>query len=120
MVELVEDNVFGMKTIDSYGIGGFRVQGELHFGNIFIFEDHLQIWNNISELIPIIEADRSIDFLIFGTGAVLYHSDNQLLELSRNLSIGVECLDTPSACRLFNMLSLEGRKVGGVLGKVKN
>ena len=120
MTELVEENIPGIKTIDSYGIGGFRVLGEIHFGNIFIFEDHLQIWNNISELIPIIEADRNIDFLIFGTGAILYNSDEQLLELSKSLSIGVECLDTPSACRLFNMLSVEGRKVGGVLRKVNN
>ncbi len=120
MVELEEERPFGRKTIDSYGIGGFRVEGQLYFGNLFICEDHSQTWANFPEVISLIKKWKNLDLLIIGTGAELSNTDGHYKELSRNFSIGLECLDTPSACRLYNMLTLEGRSLAGVIKNINN
>ena len=119
MVEFLENKSLRVKTIDSYGEGGFRIHGEVYFGNLFLFEEHLQIWDSISEITSFLSNCKNLDLLIFGTGSQLSTSDIHLLEISKYFSFGLECLDTPSACRLYNMLALEGRNLACVVKKIE-
>ena len=119
MVEFLENKSLRLKTIDSYGEGGFRIQGEVHFGNVFLFEEHLQIWDSISEITSFLSNCENLDLLIFGTGSQLSTTDIHFLEISKYFSFGIDCLDTPSACRLYNMLALEGRNLACVVKKIE-
>ena len=119
MVEFLENKSLRLKAIDSYGEGGFRVQGEVHFGNLFLFEEHLQIWDSISEITSFLSNCKNLDLLIFGTGSQLSTSDTHFIEISKYFLLGIECLDTPSACRLYNMLVLEGRNLACVVKKIE-
>ena len=62
---------------------------------------------------------KQIDLLIIGTGEDLNSSQLNLLEIEKNVSAGIELLDTPAACRLYNMLVLEGRYLGCALQKIE-
>ena len=88
MVEFLENKSLRLKTIDSYGEGGFRIQGEVYFGNLFLFEEHLQIWDSISEITSFLNNCKNLDLLIFGTGSQLSTSDIHFLEISKYLSFG--------------------------------
>ena len=65
-------------------------------------------------LFPLITKD-SVDILIIGTGdSPKFLSPKQQIELS-NLGLGVECMNSTSACSSFNLLLGDLRKVGLLL-----
>ena len=52
---------------------------------------------------------------IIGTGSTFTFPEPQLLAPLRNAGIGVEVMDTPAACRTYNILLGEGRNVVAAL-----
>ena len=111
MIQLIKNSNSTQKTIDSYGFGGFRIDGELHFGNLLICENHLSHWSNPIDIVSFFKKLKGPDLLIYGSGERIPGDDTNLTELEKYLSIGIECLNTPSACRLYNLLVSEGRNV---------
>ena len=51
------------------------------------------------------------ELVLLGTGQKQQFPDMQLLSTFYNQGIGVEVMDSPAACRTFNILAGEGRKV---------
>ena len=118
MIKFIENKLEDRKIIDSYGSGGFRIQGEIFFGNIFICNDTLHSWKSSRELVSCLRNLKQIDLLIVGTGKDLNSSQLNLVEIEKKVSAGIEVLDTPAACRLYNMLVLEGRYLACALQKI--
>jgi uncharacterized protein len=48
---------------------------------------------------------------LFGTGATIRFPDPRLTRALTDARIGLEVMDTPAACRTFNILAAEGRRV---------
>jgi uncharacterized protein len=53
------------------------------------------------------------ELIIFGSGAKLRFVHPKLQEALMKARIGVETMDTPAACRTYNILAGEGRHVVG-------
>lgn len=51
------------------------------------------------------------EVLLLGTGARQHFPHPRLYRALTNAGIGVECMDTPAACRTYNILVEEDRKV---------
>ena len=51
------------------------------------------------------------DVLLLGTGARQRFPHPRLYRALTDAGIGVECMDTPAACRTYNILVAEDRKV---------
>lgn len=51
------------------------------------------------------------DVLLLGTGARQRFPHPRLYRALTDAGIGVECMNTPAACRTYNILVSEGRKV---------
>jgi len=51
------------------------------------------------------------DVLLLGTGAQQRFPHPRLYRALTDAGIGVECMTTPAACRTYNILAAEGRKV---------
>ncbi|MDD2914948.1 MAG: Mth938-like domain-containing protein [Gallionella sp.] len=51
------------------------------------------------------------DVLLLGTGARQRFPHPRLYRVLTDAGIGVECMTTPAACRTYNILVAEGRKV---------
>ena len=117
MRQLIENNKSPQKTIDSYGYGGFRIDGELHFGNLLICENQLRCWSQVRDIVSLLKKFEHLDLLVFGAGESM-SDDNSSAELDKCLSVGIEYLDTPSACRLYNMLVSEGRNVAAAMKNI--
>lgn len=55
------------------------------------------------------------DLVVLGTGQQQRFPDPRLYRALINAGIGVEVMTTPAACRTYNILTSEGRKVIGAL-----
>ena len=51
------------------------------------------------------------DVLLLGTGARQHFPHPRLYRTLTEAGIGLECMDTPAACRTYNILVAEGRRV---------
>ena len=62
------------------------------------------------------------DVVILGTGAKQHFAHPKLTACLINQHVGVECMDSQAACRTYNILMAEGRKVALalILGKATN
>jgi len=60
-------------------------------------------------------ADSGTELIVFGSGQKLRFPKSQWLQNLVSQGIGVETMDTPAACRTYNILASEGRKVVALL-----
>lgn len=109
-------NVFTHIEPGSFGINGFR-----HSGNLAVMPTELvQQWTTAS-FATLSEADFAtmasydVDIVLLGTGPTLRFPPHQLMRPMYEKGRSVEVMDTPAACRTFNILVAEGRKVGAFL-----
>lgn len=58
---------------------------------------------------------HSPEIVLVGTGATLRFPHPKLTRKLLEARVGVEVMDTPAACRTFNILAAEGRKVVAAL-----
>jgi uncharacterized protein len=60
-------------------------------------------------------AGLPLEVILLGTGAKIRFPHPRLSEPLRKASIGFEVMDTQAACRTYNILVGEGRRVGAAL-----
>ncbi len=60
-------------------------------------------------------AQMDVELLIFGSGARIQFPNPVLLQSLYARRVGVETMDTQAACRTYNFLAAEGRKVVAAL-----
>jgi len=108
----------GRVPVDSYGEGGFRVQGAVHTGPLALVPEGVVAWAGLPDLTPFLERAGAFDVLFVGTGAALGPLPEGFAAARRALEAtgaGVEIMATPSACRTYNVLLGEGRRVAAAL-----
>lgn len=60
-------------------------------------------------------AELGLEVLLVGTGRQLRFPIGEQLAALVSLGIGYEVMDTPAACRTYNVLAGEGRRVGAAI-----
>jgi uncharacterized protein len=104
--------------VDGYGQGGFRVAGAVHRGPLALLPGGVQPWAGLPDLAPFLERADDFDVLLVGTGAEQLPPSPALLEARAELEAagpGIELMATPAACRSYNVLLAEGRRVAAAL-----
>ena len=110
MSELIE---FSEPTpVDSYGPGFFRIAGQVVQGSITVMPAGASPWGGYGDRAGIIASAGDIDVLIVGTGAEIAHLPVDFRVALESAGIGVEIMASPVACRNYNVLLGEGRRVG--------
>jgi uncharacterized protein len=107
------------KIIQSYGAGFFRVNGDILKYPILVYGESVTEWKcgeDIFTLSPdILSIKDDLEILLIGAGSnfkVLPPSKRKNL---MGLGFTVDIMDTPSACRTYNVLAAEGRRVAAAL-----
>jgi len=112
------------QSITAYGPGWIAVNGQRQENSLVLSATYpLQAWNcNRFEELTADHFERLADFggempelVIFGSGARLRFVRPALLQGLMTRRIGVETMDTAAACRTFNILAGEGRRVVAAL-----
>lgn len=110
-------------SIDAYGDGGFRLAGERHEGSVLILKDEAATWSvsnmadlSLAALQPVFEAGAAdVEFVLLGTGLRNTQPSREIREGLRQAGIGLEFMDTPTAARIYNLLTSEGRRLAAAL-----
>ena len=105
--------------IDAYGDGGFRLSGEWRAGSVLVVADQPQAWPvatfaelTLESLAPVFAAGRAeVEFLLLGVGAKNAQPPRAIREALLTAGMGLEFMDTPSAAKLYNVLTSEGRRL---------
>ena len=99
--------------VDSYGPGFFRVGGQVFKGPLLILPDSgVRSWGGWEDTALILAEGARLDVLFVGTGADMAYLPTGFRAVMEDAGIGVEPMPTPAACRTFNVLLSEGRRVG--------
>ena len=114
----------GRQIIEGYGNGGFRIAGTVHTGSRLVFPDRSEAWPvasfdalTIETLAPVIEAGRqgAVELLLIGCGKRLAPVPPAVRSALKEVGVGVEPMDTGAACRTYNVLMAEGRRIAAAL-----
>jgi uncharacterized protein len=108
----------GRQLIERYGPGGFRVSGVIFAGPILVFPEHTILWANpaltLDGLAPVI-AVGGIELVLLGLGKRGGPAAPALRAGLKAHGIVVEGMDTGAACRTYNLLLAEDRRVAAAL-----
>ena len=111
----------GRQVIDSYGAHSFHVSGAGYDGAILVFPDRTESWAvsalaavTPESLRPVIE-HGGIEILLLGCGKHMLPVRPALRQALRQAGIVVDAMDTGAACRTYNILLAEERRVAAAL-----
>ena len=106
--------------IDAYGPGRFRISGQTYEASILVFPDEVRIWAvsaldqiDAESLAP--AAEKQVEVLLVGTGPKMQLLPAAVKQALRTQGVGVDVMDTGAACRTYNILMAEGRRVAAAL-----
>jgi uncharacterized protein len=107
-------------TITGYGAGYVVVNGARHDENLIVLADRILPWSaasfeslgaeNFLEL-----AQLDLEVVLLGTGAKLRFPSPQATRPLVEARIGFEVMDAQAACRTYNILAAEERRVAAAL-----
>lgn len=110
-MQLIEITFQGATPIDGYGPGFFRVAGEVVEGPILVTVTSARGWGGYDDSAALLDLAEDVDVIFIGTGAETAHIPTGLRRLLEDAEVGVEVMSTPAACRTYNVLLSEGRRV---------
>ncbi|MFY0619202.1 Mth938-like domain-containing protein [Shimia sp.] len=101
--------------IDSYGPGFFRIAGEVIEGGAIVHAKGARSWNGYEDVDAVLSLKDQVDFILMGTGAAMAPVDATFRAALDAAGVGVEQMASSSACRTYNVLVSEGRRVAAVM-----
>ncbi len=112
----------GRQLIQAYRDGGFTVAGVRHEGSLLVMPERTLAWPvdalsaiTLESVTPITLADPAIELLILGCGPKFALAPPALRDGLRGHGVVVEAMATPAACRTYNVLLAEDRRVAAAL-----
>lgn len=101
--------------IDGYGPGFFRVNGEVIHGGAIITATGARRWGGYDDVEAVLALGDQVDFILMGTGETMAPVNKAFRDALEAAGIGVEPMASASACRTYNVLVSEGRRVAAVV-----
>jgi len=120
-VKLHQSHTAGLNVFTAYGEGYVAVNNEKHHKNLILLPNTLiEDWSSAttetlaeSDMRKLLELGTEI--VLLGTGSRLRFPSSSLLRPFAPAGIGLEIMDLQAACRTYNILVAEGRKVAAAL-----
>lgn len=97
--------------IDGYGPGFFRVAGQVIEGPVLVTSTRAASWGGLQDAAALEALVGSVDVIFLGMGADIAHPPAALRKALEELGVGLEVMSSPAACRTYNVLASEGRRV---------
>ena len=124
-MKLQPDKNIDSSVISGYGAGYVDVNGARHTSSLLLLPNadrnqQLVAWP-VSDIKALEATDfervveAAVELVIIGTGSRQRFVKPQLLQALYAARIGVEMMNTQAACRTYNILAGEGRRVAAAL-----
>ena len=112
----------GRQLIESYGDGAFKISGVVYTAPVIVFPescfspDYFEAdESNFRLLREVFQTSYSPSVLLFGTGKNTSLIPELEKEFVRQQNCVLDIMNTGAACRTFNVLCAEDRRVAAVL-----
>lgn len=112
----------GKKIINGYGNGGFTITHEKFQGSQIILPNNRISWGitdpdyiSVKSLTDIFKHADEIELLLIGSGNQIAFLEPDISKKCKENGIAVEIMSTGAACRTYNVLLSEDRKVAAAL-----
>lgn len=110
------------QIIQGYGDGRFRISGKVHEGSVLVFPQAVASWPvaeiaglTLDSLAAVTAHDPRIEILLIGCGQRMALLAPALRQSLRASGVVVDTMDTGAACRTYNVLMSEERRVAAAL-----
>ena len=110
------------QVIQSYGGGGFRITGARHAGSVLVFPGRTLAWPvtaieaaTADSLAEVFAGASKVELLLIGTGARMVAVPAALRAHFRAAGVALDAMDTGAACRTYNVLMSEERRIAAAL-----
>ena len=110
------------QVIQSYAGGQFRVSGQIYQGAIIVTPTGTIEWDcadfdslNLDHFTSLIEKADEIDVVLLGCGPIIQFLKPDLRNALKEKGLSIDVMDTGAACRTYNVLMAEGRRVAAAL-----
>jgi uncharacterized protein len=122
-VELSNPDFHGAPPIDAYGDGGFRLDKKRIEGSMILLPDEGMFpWpvKACDEMLPdrfdrFARAQGSFDFILIGTGSQICMPPRATRDYLASIPLQFDVMDTGAACRTYNVLLAENRRIAAAL-----
>lgn len=112
----------GRQVIESYGDEGFKISGERYPGPVIVWPEGVVPWAvsgigaaAVETLDAVFSAEPPIEILLIGSGAAFEMAPAALCSALGARGLSTESMDTGAACRTYNVLMAEDRRVAAAL-----
>lgn len=119
------------QVIDSYGPGRFQIAGVTYVGPVLVFPNAVLKWDlgdevdalsamDMASLDPVGRALPAVEVLLIGTGArTEFIRPSLKASIKQAVGLAPDAMETGAACRTYNILLAEGRRVAAALLPIK-
>ena len=110
------------QIIQAYGGGKFRVAGHEHRGSVIVLPKSTLAWGvadvaaiTFDSLAPAVSGDPPTEVVLIGCGSRFIPPVPGIQASLREIGVALEWMDTGAACRTFNVLLAEERRIAAAL-----
>ncbi len=114
-MRLQEIDFGAAQPIEGYGPGFYRLGGAAHPAPVLIVPGQVVDWRGLDDAEALLDLVGKVDVLFIGTGPTIAHIPAALRTRLEGAGLGVEIMASPTACRTYNVLLSEGRRVAVAL-----
>ena len=97
--------------VGGYGPGYFRIGGKAQNAPLAILPGGVTPWGGLEDAETLLKGAGQVDVLLIGTGAEVAHIPPEFRTALEGAGLGVEIMASAQACRTYNVLLGEGRRV---------
>ncbi len=110
----------GLQLFSGYGPGYLAINGVRHDSGVIVTPEKVTAWpvrgfEALTAADFAFVAELKPEIVIFGTGATQRFPPPELARPLAAIGVGVEIMDSRAACRTYNILASEGRKVAAAV-----
>ena len=112
----------GRNIIQSYGNGKFQISDNKYDHSVLVFPDQIIPWspidtNNliVDDFKKVLTVGPIVELLLLGCGKTTWFLPLPLRDELKEIGLVLEPMDTGAACRTFNVLLGEDRRIAAAL-----
>ena len=112
----------GRNIIQTYGNGNFQISDKKYDHSVLVFPDQIIPWspidtNNliVDDFKKVLTVGPIVELLLLGCGKTTWFLPLPLRDELKEMGLVLEPMDTGAACRTFNVLLGEDRRIAAAL-----
>ena len=103
------------QPIEGYGPDFYRLGGTVFPAPVLFAPGLQQPWQGYDDTAPLLALAEQFDVVIIGTGPTITQIPLALRDTLETAGLGVEIMSSATACRTYNVLLSEGRRIAVAL-----